>query len=283
MFFFVTVDITNHNQHPMSQVGEGKNESDSLGSLVKLAYCRALHQHRDIAARTVEEIAQLIRENLAESSEKLDFIEIDVVDAFLRDKKPKGIPVKGIQKVHHFTKKADGSIITRELSCLACILQQSCCEECEKISPIYHPTEETQEQSMSEEDLEDVEDDDEMAIEDDIDTSVCEEDVNVIEDKEDEGGTDGHGTVVWARLRSWYPATICSPEDIPEKFKKLIPDHPMADVFVKRFEPFNDVRVVKVKNIEQLGENRVDKARACKSEAINAAYSLALATMRGDV
>ena len=47
------------------EVGEGKNESDSLGSLIKLAYCRALHRNRDKAARNVPEIAQLIRENLA--------------------------------------------------------------------------------------------------------------------------------------------------------------------------------------------------------------------------
>ena len=266
-----------HHHYSMCQVGEGKNESDSLGSLVKLAYCRALHQHRDMAARSVEEVAALIRENLAESTEKLDFIEIHVVDAFSRDKKPKGIPVKGIQQIHHFTKKTDGSIITRELSCLKCILQKSCCEQCQKISPVHEQTAVTD----YDKELEDVEDDIE---EDENDTSVCEEDEDkVVDEEEDEDDSLAPGTVVWARLRSWYPATICSPEDIPDSLKKLLPDHPATDVFVKRFEPFSDVRVIKAKNIDQLSENRCDKARAAKSEAINKAYSLALATMRGDI
>ena len=78
------------------EVGEGKNESDSLGSLIKLAYCRALHWNRDNAARTVHEIAELIRESLATSSEKLDFIEVKVVEPFEREKNPKGIEIKGI-------------------------------------------------------------------------------------------------------------------------------------------------------------------------------------------
>lgn len=261
-------------------MGEGKNESDSLGSIVKLAYCRALHRNRDRAARTVEEVAELIRENLAMSTEKLDFIEIKVVDEFSRDKKPTGIPMKGIQKVHHMTKKPDGSIITRELTCHQCITQQSCCKECQKIPPFHEETEDVEEEE-AEEDLEDVEDD----IEDEEnDTSMCEEDDEENLDKEDdEDESLAPGTIVWARLRSWYPATICSQEDIPDSLKKLLPDHPASDIFVKRFEPFGDIRVIKAKNIDVLGENRIDKARSSKSDDINQAYTLALATLREDI
>ena len=43
-------------------------------------------------------------------------------------------------------------------------------------------------------------------------------------------------------------------EDIPLTFKKLIPDHPNDEVFVKRFPPFNDVRLVKLTHIQDLGE-----------------------------
>ena len=150
------------------------------------------------------------------------------------------------------------------------------------ISPFYSPNEE---QTLVEEDLEDREFETETEIEDDeVDTSVCGEDESeTLDDDKIIGTMYVPGTVVWARLRSWYPATICSPEEIPEKFRKLIPDHPQDDIFVKRFEPFNDIRLVKAKNIDQLGENRSDKFRAAKTENINTAYCLALATMRGDL
>ena len=263
-------------------MGEGKNESDSLGSLVKLAYIRSLHKHRDRAARTVSEVAEMIRENLASSSEKLDFIEIWVVKTFERDNKPKGIPVRGIQKIHHFTKTTDGSIITREQSCLSCITLQNVCEECQTITPVYSPNKDP---IVIEDVMEDIEDETEADLEEDeMDTSVCgEDDSDVIEDDETTGALQVPGTVVWARLRSWYPATICSSEEIPDKLRKLIPDHPEDEIFVKRFEPFNDVRLVKSRSIDQLGENRSDKARAAKTEEINTAYCLALATMRRDL
>ena len=249
---------------------------------MKLAYTRSLYQNRDRAARTVSDVAELIRENLASSTEKFDFIEIQVVEPFQRESKPKGIPVKGIQKIHHFTKKMDGSIISRDISCLNCITLKKCCENCMEISPFYSPNEE---QTLVEEDLEDREFETETEIDDDeVDTSVCgEDDSETLDDDEIGGNIYVPGTVVWARLRSWYPATICSPEEIPEKFRKLIPDHPQDDIFVKRFEPFNDIRLVKAKNIDQLGENWSDNFRAAKTENISTAYCLALATMRGDL
>ena len=88
---------------------------------------------------------------------------------------------------------------------------------------------------------------------------------------------------MWARIRSWYPSQICYPEEIPDKFKKLIPDHPTDNIFAKRFEPFSNVRIVKAKYIDDLGENRIDKIRAAKSENINEAYFKALATIMGDI
>ena len=122
------------------KVGEReKNKSDTLGSLVKLAYTRSLYQNRVRAARTVSDVAELIRENLASSTEKFDFIEIQVVEPLQRESKPKGIPVKGIQKIHHFTKKMDGSIISQDISCLNCINLQKSCEDCLEISPLYSP------------------------------------------------------------------------------------------------------------------------------------------------
>ena len=72
-------------------------------------------------------------------------------------------------------------------------------------------------------------------------------------------------------------------EDIPLTFKKLIPDHPSDQVFVKRFPPFGDVRLVKLTYIQGLGENKLDKVRAMKSETILEAYNNALAKQFGDI
>ena len=41
--------------------------------------------------------------------------------------------------------------------------------------------------------------------------------------------------------------------------------------------------VINSKNIDLLGENRIDKARSSKSDNINQAYTLALATLREDI
>ena len=192
--------------------------------------------------------------------------------------------MKGIQKKHHFTKTVGGVIIARDLSCLDCIKMGGICEKCEKIENVFDPKE-ASEQVMIEEDLAEVNDDDENMVEDDVDTSICgdQEEDDHIDSESEEDDSIAPGTVVWARLRSWYPAVICSSDEIPDKMKRLFLDHPSHNIFVKRFEPFNDFRIVKIKNLDQLGENRTDKSRAARSENINTAYCQALAKLRGDI
>ena len=79
-----------------------------------------------------------------------------------------------------------------------------------------------------------------------------EDEDNIIAEEDGEDDNLAPGTVVWARLRSWYPAIICSPGEVPAMYQKFIPDYPTSDVFVRRFAPFKDVRIVKVKNIDSL-------------------------------
>ena len=110
-----------------------------------------------------------------------------------------------------------------------------------------------------------------------------EDEDNIIAEEDGEDDNLAPGTVVWARLRSWYPAIICSPEEVPAMYKKFIPDYPTSDVFVRRFAPFNDVRIVKVKNIDSLAENQTDKANACMNEDINISDYIVLATLRGNI
>ena len=58
------------------ETGEGKNDSDSLGSIAKLAYHRGVAKNRDLSVRTGAQVTKLIRENIAMTSTKLQFIEI---------------------------------------------------------------------------------------------------------------------------------------------------------------------------------------------------------------
>ena len=261
---------------------EGKNESDSWGSIVKLSYNRAIH-YTEGANRSVPEIAKMIKENLADHGKKWEFMEVHVVEPFEREKNPKGIPLKGIQQSHHMTCTEDGNLISRDLACIECITTQGLCNICKLIKPFHSTLGEMGEDAEIEKLCNNEEDYENETPIDDEDYTDHENDEDEEDIEEDESEPIGAGTVVWARIRSWYPAEVCCLEDIPLTFKKLIPDHPSDEVFIKRFPPFGDVRLVKLTYIQGLGENKLDKVRAMKSETILEAYNNALAKQFGDI
>ena len=122
------------------EVGEGKNESDSLGSIIKLAFKRAVLRETDRAISSPEDVAAMIRSCLQETTSKYDFIRIIVAPQIDRDPKPKGIPHRGIQSRHSFVRSADGIIYARDLSCPQCISTGQVCEECRTSCKIaYRP------------------------------------------------------------------------------------------------------------------------------------------------
>lgn len=53
-------------------------------------------------------------------------------------------------------------------------------------------------------------------------------------------------------------------------------------MFVRRFA-INDIKLVLIKKIELLGQNKVDRGRAAKTPEIGEAYNMAVAVLRGDV
>ena len=57
---------------------------------------------------------------------------------------------------------------------------------------------------------------------------------------------------------------------------------PWPSVFVRRFA-INDIKLVLIKKIELLGQNKVDRGRAAKTPEIGEAYNMAVAVLRGDV
>ena len=263
------------------ETGEGKNESDTWGSIIKLAYNRAIQYNTETANRSVPEIANLIIGQLGDHSDKYDFMVIKVVEPFVRDENPHGIPVKGIQKMHHLSQTKDGNLIARDIACMECLKMEDLCELCKLIKPFHENITISEEEiTNDDENNSEVEDRNEMEFDDDADYTDHED---MEEDDDEEYIAFAPGTVVWARVRSWYPGKICSVEEIPNNYKQLIPDHATGYLYVKRFEPFSDIKLVKMSNIDELGENKIDKVRASKSIDIMAAYSQALAAVAGDI
>ena len=107
------------------EVGEGKNASDWLGAIIKLAYLRSVAKNRERSVRTIPEIMESTKDNMGEAFKKVAFIELQEVDKFERpskeEAKAEGIPVPGIQKLHHLSLAPDGSIFGRPLACRQCL------------------------------------------------------------------------------------------------------------------------------------------------------------------
>ena len=103
--------------------------SNLLGAHFKLAYLRAdaCSDPTSASAQTILEIIKLTRPKLATSSEKFDFIELIEVQPFTwpDEKDDKGVVIKTLQKQHHMTRTAAGELMSREISCIACILSAS--------------------------------------------------------------------------------------------------------------------------------------------------------------
>ena len=75
-------------------------------------------------AQSIQEIIDLTRPKLAESSAKFNFIEIVETLPFDRPQldEEKGVVVKAIQKQHHLTRTAGGELVARPIPCTTCIL-----------------------------------------------------------------------------------------------------------------------------------------------------------------
>ena len=96
---------------------------------MKCAYAKAVFQKPESANRSVEEVCEMIRANLSYHTEKYEFCEVQLVDPFERVKNHPFIKVKGIQKMHHFTKTEDGRVLARDFSCNDCISLSGICED----------------------------------------------------------------------------------------------------------------------------------------------------------
>ena len=83
-------------------------------------------------------------------------------------------------------------------------------------------------------------------------------------------------------MRSCWPGTLLAPEDVPLDQLNSMGDLPEDNFFFQRFVK-NDIRILNVSRIQELGENKVDYTRAAVSEEIQEAWELAVMKMRGDL
>ena len=239
------------------------------------------------SAQSIQEIIDLTRPKLAESSAKFNFIEIVETLPFDRPQldEEKGVVVKAIQKQHHLTRTAGGELVARPIPCTACVLGEELCPRCdqlERVSLREVPRKVVRERG---EELENPEVEAEGAGEEDggaSDNSDLEDGEDDQDGDEEDEGELAPGSVVWARLLRHHPATVLAPSEVPTGLIPLQNKAKGPSVFVRRFA-INDIKLVLIKKIELLGQNKVDRGRAAKTPEIGEAYNMAVAVLRGDV
>lgn len=267
------------------ETGEGKNLSDSIGSIVKAAYQKAVAINRETTARSASEIIELIKTVQKDDMKTFEFLELREIKPFPRPEKNtvKEIKVAGIQKLHSITRLEDGQLVGRKLSCSDCTLGKLCLN-CHSLERIYKPGEKNEPESEEKSSIEEGED--EIEVEGDVNAAEddCESeagDKNLEDPGSDMEKEDlGPGSVVWVKFRSWYPAEILGVDQLGVKERAL----PLGQdtVYVKRFG-IGDIRLAKIKCLDQLGEDAVDAARASRgSQDMMVAYQLALARLKGE-
>ena len=265
------------------EVGEGKNLSDMLGSLFKLAYERAVacSNPTSASAQTIQEIVTMTRVKLAKSTNKFDFIELEEVLPFERPRleDEKGVVVKAMQKQHHFTRTSSGELVTREISCTVAAVEL--CPTCDVLDRVPQKVVARRMLRDQGEELDNPEIEAVGADEGDAGASD-------VSDGEEDGGQEeeedelGPGSVVWARVQRYHPAMVLAPSDVPASLGHLLAKAKQPSIFIKRFI-IEDIKLVPVSRVAALGSNKLDRERAEKTQDTKDAYAMALAVLRGDV
>ena len=90
------------------------------------------------------------------------------------------------------------------------------------------------------------------------------------------------GDAVWAKFVRWILAKVLSLSEVPVYIQAKLPESKnVSSLFVKRFTD-QDIRRVAVSKLKELGENKVHRFRAAKSDSIFAAYNRALLYKAGE-
>ena len=244
---------------------EGKNTSDTIGSIVKSALKRGMFKQPETEVRTDVKVVEIIHAEVKERTKKFDLFIIEKLDKFGRtpDDERDALEITGIQRVHSLVAR-DGTLYIEELSCTKCTVN-SVCTDC-LLKPGATEEHIAKGVGTGEEDIEEdlVQDEDES----DAESSEDEDDV------QDE--CVNAGDIVWAKNgRFWYPAQVCSPNDIPEHVLKKLSKNLQEKAYVKWWGEDN-WSVVSDSKVEPQGRNKQDELRANRSAQIAKSYHSAL-------
>ena len=248
--------------YDLFEANEGKNTSDTIGSIVKCAFLRAMYQ-KDEGVSSIEDIVSLIQGQLSSSMKKFEFFVVESFDFIERKTNRNELMIPHLSKIHSLVLNAE-TIIPRYWTCLQCRLSKVC-TDCQLIPAVAKSKMLVVTNDESEDDyLESFHDTDDIG---GTDQSDSEESADEAEDEV------GPGDIVWALYgRRWYPAKLLSVSDLPHNIKGSF-RNPRGKFIVKWFV---EDRFSLVNKVEPLAENRLDAQRAGQSKNILEAYNLAL-------
>lgn len=244
------------------EANEGKNISDSIGSIVKCAFQRGITKDSE-GVRGASDIVEIIRREVKETTAKFSFFIVEEFAYFDREDLTPEYPLSGILNMHSLRLKEDG-ILAKRLSCTACSPQELC-QECKEAPPSVSVPDEQEEEPAP----------------------------PAVHDMEDTGGSDlssesddenlAPGEIVWAKYgKTFYPAQIVSHYDVPPKLQKKLFRSKGKDFVVVKWYGEDRYSKVRTVNVDILAENKVDVARAAKSDKMHLLYQLALSDLRKD-
>lgn len=101
-----------------------------------------------------------------------------------------------------------------------------------------------------------------------------------VEEDEDDEASDciSAGDIVWGMCgRIWYPARVCSLNDLPKNLIKKF-RNTRSKVIVKWYGK-HSYSLLNISKIDRLAQNKIDGCRASKSEQMQKLYNEALADL----
>ena len=265
---------------------EGKNVSDTIGSIVKCAFIRGI-QKNDEGLQNLSDMLSLIKSELKESTAKFEFFAVEEFGETERVLLRNELVIPNITKVHIILMTGD-DLVAQWWTCLECRVNVVC-ERCKK-TPIVSKFSIVQEKKRkpkkkkneSHESEESEDSETESAVEDGGEENFYDSEDNGYTDQSDsdeDGDSEnddenmGPGDVVWALYgRTWYPGRLCDMVDVPENSRKNL-KNPNGKFIVKWY---GEDQYNLVSKIEILAENRIDAQRASRSADMQQVYNLAL-------
>ena len=256
---------------------EGKNTSDTIGSLIKCAFLRAIVNHPG-EIRCAKDVVNLLS-IMPESTEKFSFFVVEEFPEINRipSEKREEIVIKNILSMHSL-KNINGTLFAQKLTCTECT-PSTFCEDCVKFNPsTINPSSDIVIETV--EPLELIEQT--KRIHDD-DIGLSDDDSDLDEIFHDENSANFRpGDVVWARHQKiWYPAKIAGRADLPVSLKRKL-QKSSANLVPVLWYGKDKHSLIPIRFIDHLSQNRVDESRASVSEDILVKYNEALSDLRND-